>query len=792
MITFLTSSFVEFQERSEYEPKPIVDSNCFTDNLKRFWMNGVHFLIFSSDPADYAMGDHLKKEMWDAFSLSGFDIEEMRVFDDRAIGDSPEASLREALRWADVLLLAGGHAPTQNAFLKKCKMKKILRDKSVFDGIIIGISAGSINAASEAYLIPELEGESLNPNFVRFTDGLGLSNLNIVPHLEYMSTRDLDGQKIIDEIIAEDSQGKDIYLIDDGSYFIIKDGMTEFFGSGYVMRDGEIRPLVDGIVLQNSVLEAISSKRYRFIFEVKIRTGQCKFLFVSKNMLDNGFIPVHIETYQQFCKMLVDKLVVEEEKIPVYYEFTLDSVIEGIKQEAEFERTFHINSSYGINAYNIRAVYNQGCYERLVFEIIDNSEALDHDWMTDELSRTGFIARAESFLQNRQDNCEYSVVYTNIKGFKAINELLGSNKGDLVIFKERDYIEEIFKPRILARLEDDHFAFLVKTSEITEDKIKKLEKQCFEDGDKSMPFFITAGIYNIVDYSDMVQTMLDKAKLAENSISTEHGYSYAVWTEEMSNKYRDQRALILELDKGLELGEFMTYYQPIVDAKTTEIVSAEALIRWNHYEKGMISPAQFIPVFEREGLISKLDNFMINSVIDFNMNRIEQGKKIVPCAVNLSRVDFYDVRLLEVLKEKIGKQHNVKDMLKLEVTESAYAVLESVAIDFLMEMKKLGLTLLLDDFGSGMSSFSTLETFEFDVLKLDVGFIRRIGKSKKAEAIIEHIIALSHALGIKVVAEGVETEEQLMFLRSVNCDMIQGYYFYKPMTSQEFEKCLSK
>ena len=467
-------------------------------------------------------------------------------------------------------------------------------------------------------------------------------------------------------------------------------------------------------------------------------------------MLDNGFIPVHIETYQQFCKLLVDKLVVEEEKMTAYYEFTLDSIIQEIKEEGEFERTFHINSSYGINAYNIRAVYNQGRYERLVFEIIDNSEALDHDWMTDELSRTGFIARAETFLKNREDDCEYSVVYTNIKGFKAINDLLGSNKGDLVIFKERDYIVKIFNPGILARLEDDHFAFLVKSSEITEDKIKKLEKQCFQEGDKNMPFFITTGIYNIVDYNDMVQTMLDKAKLAENSISTEYGQSYAVWTEEMSQKYREQRALISELDKGLELGEFITYYQPIVDAKTSEIVSAEALIRWNHYEKGMISPAQFIPVFEKEGLISKLDNFMINSVIDFNMNRIKQGKKIVPCAVNLSRVDF------------------------------------------LTEMKKLGFSLLLDDFGSGMSSFSTLETFEFDILKLDIGFIRRIGRSKNAEAIIEHIIALSHALGIKVVAEGVETEEQLMFLRSVNCDMIQGYYFYKPMTSQEFEKCFSK
>ena len=141
---------------------------------------------------------------------------------------------------------------------------------------------------------------------------------------------------------------------------------------------------------------------------------------------------------------------------------------------------------------------------------------------------------------------------------------------------------------------------------------------------------------------------------------------------------------------------------------------------------------------------------------------------------------------LDILKQKLENQENVQDMLKLEVTESAYAVLESDAISFLEEMHKLRLSIMLDDFGSGMSSLSTLELCDFDTIKLDMGFIRKIGKSEKTEAIIRHTIGMAHDMGAKVVAEGVEDKEQLKFLQEVGCDMIQGYYFYKPMPEEEF------
>jgi EAL domain-containing protein (putative c-di-GMP-specific phosphodiesterase class I) len=258
----------------------------------------------------------------------------------------------------------------------------------------------------------------------------------------------------------------------------------------------------------------------------------------------------------------------------------------------------------------------------------------------------------------------------------------------------------------------------------------------------------------------------------------------------MSQDYVNQRIFISELDSALEKGEFIPYYQPVVDAKTGEIVSAEALIRWKHSERGMIPPGMFIPAFEKEGLTTKLDSFMVDRVLNLNIERTKKGQKIVPCAVNLSRVDFYDTRLLGMLKEKLQNQENIQNLLKLEITESAYAVLESDALVFLEEMKKLGLTFQLDDFGSGMSSLSALEFYDFDTIKLDMGFIRKIGKSPKVETIIRHTIGMAHGMGAKVVAEGVEDKEQLAFLQSVGCDMIQGYYFYKPMPEEEFAALL--
>jgi len=817
MVIFLTSSFVEYQ-RKKYIPKPLDKSNGFSDNLKKYWTEPVHFLVFASDPSDEKMADYVTVEMYDAFTLAGFSIREIRCFDNRAIEtyqdrngccmeDAPEKALREALKWADVFYLSGGHAPTENAFMKRCNLKKLLLDTEIFDGIFIGLSAGAVNAADEVYLPPELPGEAKDPAFVKYTDGLGLTGINIMPHIQYERTVVLDGMKLVDEIIAGDSRGREIYLIPDGAYFIIRNGITEFFGEGEIMENGKTRPLHAGIIHSDNarirtacsqpvnenarIFNTIVTEKYDCIMEVDPQSGHVEFFHISSFWLEKGIIPVNIDTFDELNKLLAEKLVVRDEKVPFLEQSTAEIILKEIEHKGSYVRTVHLDAGNEIKADNLRASIIAGDKSRILVSFTDISMILDHDWMTDEYSRSGFIAKAELLLKESEFSEGYSIVYANIQGFKAVNDLLGLHSGDMVIFMVRDILINSLNPVLTARLESDHFAMLTKTANLTPEKLEKICHQCYMEESKRLPILIKCGIYHIRTGKLKVQHMLDRAKLAEKSLLSSHGNCYAVCDEKMINDYMDQRLLISEIDSALVKKEFQTYFQPVVDAKTGEIVSAEALIRWQHSERGMISPGQFIPVFEKEGYITKIDSFMIDSVLSFNYDRMQKNKKVVPCAVNLSRMDFYDIKLLEMIKQKLGSQKNVRDMLKLEVTESAYAVLESDALTFLEEMKKMGLALMLDDFGSGMSSLSTLESFEFDIIKLDMGFIAQIGKSRKAEAIIKHTIGLSHDIGAKVVAEGVETKEQLAFLQSVDCDMIQGYYFYKPMPEEEFAKLLS-
>lgn len=828
MVIFLTSSFVEYQKVTEYIPKPLNPANDFAYNLKKYWKPNSHFLIFASDPKNDALNDYVLEEMQSAFRLAKFSLAEIKCFDHRYIEQYQKAfgglaescyedALKEALSWADVFYLAGGHAPTENAFMKACNLKKWLTDSSLFDGIFLGLSAGAVNAAHTVYLIPELPGESIDPSFIRFTDGLGLTNLNIVPHIDYEETVILDGQKLIDEIVATDNFNREIYLIPDGSYFMIHNGVTEFFGEGSILKDGKKYPLHSGIIhdLEKSdsllpsltngnlgtdthsnrisflnLFDSLVSDYYDCVFELDPETEQIKIHFISSFLLEHKLYPVNIKSFMDFNNMLSESLVVLEEKAPFIEQIQLSVVTNEIAQKGSYVRTVHFNSESGIRAESVRINPINESTKKLLVCLTDISMILDHDWMTDEYSRSGFITHTEQLLKSPEYQTNHSIVYTNIHGFKAINDLLGTFSGDMVIFMERDLLVRTLKPVLIARLESDHFALVVHNSYLTDEILMDMCSQYYEEKYKRLPLQLQCGIYQITDPSKTVQFMLDRAKLAENSISSDHGISYAICDDKLSNDYVTQRFLISEIDAALSENQFQTYYQPVVDAKTEQIVSAEALIRWVHPQRGMISPGQFIPVFEKEGVITRLDYFMIKQVLEFNQSCLAMGMPTVPCAVNLSRVDFYDMKLLKLIKEHLSKHKNIQDLLKLEVTESAYAVLESDAIAFLNEMKELGLSLLLDDFGSGMSSLSTIQKFEFDVIKLDMGFISQIGKSQKAEAIIKHTIGLSHDVGAKVVAEGVETKEQLEFLRAVDCDMIQGYYFYKPMPQKAFFELL--
>ena len=539
-----------------------------------------------------------------------------------------------------------------------------------------------------------------------------------------------------------------------------------------------------------AVFDTLASQFYDLVFEFNPTSGLIDILHISAAFIERGFIPEDFSSFDKINRYFADEMVVYEEHDVYLEEVSLPVILKEITQKGNFVRTVHINCDDLIKAESIRITPIQDNTSNLLVCLTDISMILDHDWMTDEYSRSGFISKVDQLLKEPEYQKDYSVVYTNIQGFKSINDILGTRSSDMIIFQACISIHEELNPVLLARLESDHFAVFTKTENITDDSMNRLCHKVYEDGTKRLTYKIRCGVYNIDNHTKSVPHMLDRAKIAERSIPNNQLIPYAMCNEKISQAYLNQRFYVSELDSALKKGECVPYYQPIVDANTYEIVSAEALIRWNHSERGLISPGEFIPVFEKEGLTSKIASFMVNNILEFNNKRMENGLRSIPCSVNLSRVDFYDTKLMELLKEKLKNQENVAQMLKLEITESAYATLEDVAFSFLEEMQKLNLSVLLDDFGSGMSSLSTLEFYDFDVIKLDMGFIRRIGKNPKTEAIIRHTIALSHAMGAKVVAEGVEDKEQLEFLQFAHCDMIQGYYFYKPMPAEDFMKLI--
>ena len=279
-----------------------------------------------------------------------------------------------------------------------------------------------------------------------------------------------------------------------------------------------------------------------------------------------------------------------------------------------------------------------------------------------------------------------------------------------------------------------------------------------------MKLYGYCGIY-YVEEGVSVTSMIDRAKLAEESILSDHVQPFAVFDDSMRRLYVDQMELMSEYETAIANEEFKVYYQPVVEATSGNLISAEALVRWVHPQRGLVSPAAFIPALENGGHISKLDWFIADRVAKVDQRCYAEGIPVVPVSVNLSWMDFYDEEMLQRLVELLKSNAIKKGDIRLEITETSYAALESDREKILEEFHLSGAKILLDDFGSGFSSFGMLKRYNFDILKLDMTFTRQIETSPKVCTIIIGIIQMVHHLGIKVIAEGAETEAQVKFLR---------------------------
>lgn len=460
----------------------------------------------------------------------------------------------------------------------------------------------------------------------------------------------------------------------------------------------------------------------------------------------------------------------------------------------------NIAGQYSFNVYNyLNKVERYSYYwfdkdKRVLLCVIeDMTKEMETDPVTGALNRAGFFNRVESILKNNKDRM-FAIIYFNLKGFKAVNDMFGYEVGDDILMDGINALAASFlKPLAISRIEADRFVVLVDVKNLDLKRLPQILHRVYNHGNIKADLYGRCGIYYIPANCDIsVSDMCDRAKLAKLYIPNQYVKPYAIFDEDMAFDYVQRSFALIHLDDAIKNKEIKVYYQPIYDAWTGKIVSAEALVRWVSPDRGVILPGKFIPALEESGHISKLDAYIHKSVRSFLEERYKKNKPLVRVAINLSRMDLMDDDIMRLIVDDIQKSELPNNIISYEVTESAYASVSEVGIDFLLKLHDRGVTLLVDDFGSGVSSFSTIRDYDFDIIKLDMGFIQKLGNNKKNNNIVISLIELAHRLDMKVVAEGVETKEQAEFLKNYGCDYIQGFYFSKPLPQEEFEKKLEE
>ncbi|MBR3640934.1 MAG: EAL domain-containing protein, partial [Oscillibacter sp.] len=376
------------------------------------------------------------------------------------------------------------------------------------------------------------------------------------------------------------------------------------------------------------------------------------------------------------------------------------------------------------------------------------------------------------------------------------NELLGREYGDRLLREIGECIGKIAaeKKGIACRCDGDMFYLYIpheKQCELLLDRlIADLAAQM-----ESPPVTVRLGVYQDVDHSLAPEINFDRALRAASTLQGTHVSAYSFYDVKLQERELYDERLIGEIDVALQEKQFQVYYQAKYDIQNDRPVlcGAEALVRWVHPELNMISPGVFIPLFENNGLIYKLDDYIWREVAaQVRKWKSLYGAAVPPVSVNISRVDVYEPNLEEELVT-IARENELRpDEWHLEITESAYTDNTDEIIKVVSNLRDRGFRIEMDDFGSGYSSLNMLAAMPIDILKLDMRFVRNICTNPKDYRMVKLMIDIAQSMGLRTVAEGVETEEQYLLLREAGCDIVQGYYFSKPCRPEEFEELIKK
>ena len=418
-----------------------------------------------------------------------------------------------------------------------------------------------------------------------------------------------------------------------------------------------------------------------------------------------------------------------------------------------------------------------------------------HDPLTDLPNRLLFTDRAEQALAfSRRHNCGCALLLIDLDHFKIINDSLGHNVGDLLLKAVGDRLQSVFgKNFTVARLGGDEFAVLAEScaqvaqAVVMAQQVLELMKGAFEV-DKH-PLFVSASIGISVFPGDALnaEQLLRNADSALFKAKSAGREGYALYSEELTTHAQYRVEVASDLRRALERHELRVFYQPVHDLRTSRLIGVEALVRWEHPQRGLLTPGEFIPVAERTGLIAEIDAWVLEQACLQMRQWQSSGIHLSFVAVNISSRLFTRPELYTLVSTVLADTGLDPALLELEVTESAVMEDSHVALEQMHRLRALGLRLAIDDFGTGFSSLLRLKQLPVQKLKIDQGFVAGLPQDNDDAAIVRAVIALAQSMGLQVHAEGIEQVEQAQFLLDFNCDLGQGYWFGRPVPAQELD-----
>lgn len=411
-----------------------------------------------------------------------------------------------------------------------------------------------------------------------------------------------------------------------------------------------------------------------------------------------------------------------------------------------------------------------------------------HDKLTGMYNRDYFFQKAEELLKNDPDTERY-MICTNIKNLKLVNDLFGEETGDRILRAQAEQMRYAdYDSCIHGRIAGDKFAMLIPRENFNADLAEKnTAKLQYLIDNSNYKLQINIGVYRITDPTESPRVMLDRANMAISAGDGDYRKTVVYYDISMMEQLLHEKSVTDEFEHAIENRQFDMFLQPQV-AADGKVLGAEALVRWRHPEKGLVFPANFINVIEKTGLIIRLDRYMWELAAQRLKVWKDKGRTDLCISVNISAKDFYYADLNCVFTELVEKYEIKPENLHLEITETALMTDVEQHLETLGKLQECGFQVEIDDFGSGYSSLNMLKDIKADVLKIDMLFLRETENQERSRTILNSIMSMSKALGMRVITEGVETKAQLDLLTEMGCDAFQGYYFSKPIPVEEFEE----